>query len=135
MGTTLGCGDGCCKAVRSELLRAKVTFGDKVLPCSCGNPSGRARTDGRKLELLSELLRGGEKREKKGEKALCGVAELSLPGPCAQRSCRQVTVMEQIDMKPLSSSCLTQGQKGFLKTKIKGKFSLHPSTQFGWQIK
>lgn len=40
--------------------------------------------------------------------------------------CRQVTVTEKIGMKLLSSFCLTQGQKGFLKTKIKGKIQSPP---------
>lgn len=42
------------------------------------------------------------------------------------RSCRQVTVTEKIDMKLLSSFCLTQGQKGFLRTKIKEKIQSPP---------
>lgn len=43
---------------------------------------------------------------------------------------RQVTVTEQIDVKLLSFFCLTQGQKGFLKTKIKGKIQSPPFHPF-----
>jgi len=79
---------------------------------------------------------------KKLKKMLCEVAEgfphpaskhvLLHPAPLPRgarlwpRRCRQVTVIEKIDMKLLSSFCLTQSQKGFLKTKIKGKIQSPP---------